>query len=136
MEPFYTRFPSVAMAETLSLVSPPGREVPEDTYRFIEHFCSERGCNCRRVSFAVFGERTGQKIHALISYGWETKAFYAKWSGERIGAFDYQGPYFDHAHPHPEYAQVFMDTLKEAIKNKEFLKQLKRHYTMFRGTVR
>ena len=47
-------------------------------YAFLEMYCNEPGCDCRRVFFSVVSSRT-QAPEAVIAYGWESAKFYRKW---------------------------------------------------------
>jgi hypothetical protein len=55
-----------------------GTPLPAGAYLFMEMFCTEPDCDCRKVMMWV--EHDGRYV-ALINYGWEDEAFYAKWMG-------------------------------------------------------
>lgn len=48
---FYNYFPEVAKGETHSITISPASEfgLPPDDYGFLEMYCDEPGCDCRRV---------------------------------------------------------------------------------------
>ena len=54
--PLYALFPEVAERETRVLTVPPGTDIglPPAEYSFIEMFCDEKACDCRRAFFTVF----------------------------------------------------------------------------------
>jgi hypothetical protein len=81
--PFDEYFRELAEAETRVITIPTGGSggLPADSYVFCELFCNERGCDCRRVFFSVISE-SQKRMEAIVAYGWETKAFYAKWMGD------------------------------------------------------
>ena len=82
MIPFMERFPEVGARETRSVTVPPRQDLPEGEYGFVELYCDEPACDCRRVILDVLRPETGwSKVWATISYGWESLDFYGKWAG-------------------------------------------------------
>ena len=78
---FYDKFPDIAEKETRSLIIHDDPELPDDQYIFIELYCDEKSCDCRRVFFNVLSEKT-KKILAVITYGWEKRQYYIDWMGD------------------------------------------------------
>jgi hypothetical protein len=74
--PFHFRFPELAERETRNIktFSEIISGLPADDYGFVELFCDEPGCDCRRVFFSVFSERR-KEMEAVIAYGWESRKF-------------------------------------------------------------
>ena len=66
----YVYFPEVAGRETRSITIPPGSgfDLPPDDYGFLELYCNERGCDCRRVLFYVVA-RSRAGVQAVIGWG-------------------------------------------------------------------
>lgn len=56
---FCQAFPKLAASElrTITVAPGSGSTVPADRYAFLELYCDEPGCDCRRVTIAVFAER-------------------------------------------------------------------------------
>jgi len=75
LEPFFHHFPDVAKQETrdLTVGGGPQHGVPEGRYAFMELYCTERGCDCRRVMLQVLSEREDAVV-ASVSYGFDRKA--------------------------------------------------------------
>ena len=74
-EQLYERLPAVAEAETRSItLLEDSMEfgLPAADYGFLEMFCNEPGCDCRRVFFTVISSRS-QDMEAVICFGWEKK---------------------------------------------------------------
>jgi len=95
MVPFIERFPELGTRETRTVTIPPGHELPSGEYGFMELYCDEPGCDCRRVTIKVLRPDTGWgKAWATISYGWERQDFYRRWSGASDPA-EMQGPTLD-----------------------------------------
>ena len=82
-EQLYERLPAVAETETRSItLLEDSMEfgLPAADYGFLEMFCNEPGCDCRRVFFTVISSRS-QDMEAVICFGWEKKEFYHNWAG-------------------------------------------------------
>jgi hypothetical protein len=97
MTPFMERFPELGAPETRSLTVTGRSDLPDGDYGFIELYCNEPDCDCRRVTIVVLRPHTGWKVWATLSYGWESLDFYQKWSSAP-GPLDpapMAGPYLD-----------------------------------------
>jgi len=68
--PFYTRFEEIAERETraVTVIDPSSFNLPPAKYSFIEMFCDEPGCDCRRAYFAVVTSLEND-IKAVIAWG-------------------------------------------------------------------
>jgi hypothetical protein len=77
-ESFHERFGELALKETRSLTFFKDPRLAGDEFAFVEAYCNEENCDCRRVFFNVLS-RNQNKIVAVIAYGWESREFYAKW---------------------------------------------------------
>ena len=97
---FMERFREVGARETRSAkITEPG-DLPVGEYGFLEYYCDEPGCDCRRVTIRVLRPETGwSKILATISYGWERADFYRKWSVAGSDPIEMQGPGLDRLNP-------------------------------------
>ena len=81
MIPFMERFPELGARETRSVTVPQRQDLPEGEYGFVELYCNQPGCDCRRVMIDVLRPETGwSKVWATISYGWESLDFYRPWA--------------------------------------------------------
>ena len=81
MTPFMERFPEVGARETRSVTVTQRQDLPDGEYGFLELYCDEPGCDCRRVIISVLKPETGwSKSWATIGYGWESLDFYRKLS--------------------------------------------------------
>lgn len=82
MTPFMKRFPEVGARETRSVTIAKRLDLRDGEYGFVELYCDEPGCDCRRVTIDVLRPETGwSKIWATISYGWDSLDFYRQWGG-------------------------------------------------------
>jgi hypothetical protein len=120
LELFWRHFPEIAKKETrdLTLVGGPQHGVPEGRYAFFELYCTERGCDCRRVMLQVVNERDG--IVASVSYGFDRKAPMA-------------GPYLDPLHKRASYAKGLVRLMEELVfSDPAYVARLERHYRMMK----
>ncbi len=137
--PFDEYFIELAEAETRIITIPPGGSLglPADAYLFRELFCNERGCDCRRVFFSVISESQA-RTEAIVAYGWETKAFYARWLGnsDLDNLIEMQGPILNLGSPQSPLAPAILRLTKEVLlKDSAYLERIKRHYALFRQKI-
>jgi hypothetical protein len=136
--PFYEKFPELADKETRVLTVLDDPELPSDEYGFIEAYCDEPDCDCRRVFFNVFSGRQ-KRFVAVIAYGWGSKRFYAKWFGANDPKIirSMQGPILNDTSPQSKLAPVLLDRVKNLLlKDPLYVERLKQHYAMFRKAVK
>ena len=68
---------SLKLAEIMTVTK--RNDLPDGNYGFIEMYCDEPNCDCRRVMVLVLRPETGtNKPWATINYGWESEGFYQK----------------------------------------------------------
>jgi hypothetical protein len=137
--PFDEHFRELAEAETRVITVFPGGvdDLPPDAYAFCEMYCNERGCDCRRVFFTVISEGR-KRTEAVVAYGWETKAFYAKWMGNADLAtlVEMQGPILNPGSPRSPLAPAILRLTEEVLlKDPAYLERIKRHYALFRQKI-
>lgn len=136
MIPFMERFPEVGARETRSVTVPRGQGLPEGEYGFVELYCDEPGCDCRRVMIDVLRPETGwSKVWATISYGWESVHFYRNWGMVDSDPVQTKGPYLDPLNPQTKYSPALLDLFRFLIQSPEYIARLQRHYEMFRASV-
>lgn len=131
--------PELAEKETMGIQVLPssGSIVPEGSYALTELFCSERGCDCRRVMFSVTEIATGEMV-ALIHWGWDKWSFYRKWLkfGDDGDVDELKGPSLDWNSPETEVADEFLIIIRDdLVKKKDFEDTIKRHYKAFRKVI-
>lgn len=136
---FHQYFPEVAARETRSIHIPPSKDLPlpGGEYAFVEMFCDERGCDCRRVFFYVISPDHKGPL-AVVAYGWEPLAFYAKWIryGDKAMSADLKGPSLSRLSPQSALAPAILDLTENVLlKDKLYIERLKRHYRMFRDRI-
>jgi hypothetical protein len=138
---FADYFPDLAEEETRTILvpedSPTG--LPAAAYSFLEMFCDQKGCDCRRVFFYVTSSRMHQdNPAAVISYGWESRKFYGRWIGTKdpsvIQAM--MGPALNLGSPQSDLAKPLLKLAKSVLlKDPAYIDRLKRHYRTFKDQV-
>jgi hypothetical protein len=138
--PFYELFPDVAPNETRSIhVLDPRGELPLGEYGFLELFCNEEGCDCRRAFINVM-HTSGRKVTqvAAISYGWEDASFYRKWASFPLSKEDLhelKGPALLRLQPQSEYAPILLEHFEMMLRDQAYAKRIERHYEMYRRAI-
>ena len=136
---FHEYFPEIAERETRSITVPPGDNLglPAGEYGFLDMYCDEPGCDCRRVFFyVVCAHRQGPE--AVIAWGWEDVDFYAKWFqyGDAADAAELKGPVLNVGSPATELAPALLELVRNLLlTDPEYVERIKRHYRMFRERV-
>ncbi len=135
MSPFWDRFPDVAARETrvTSLPCPQGG-LPAGSFGFLELYCADPKCDCRRVLLQVRSQDKPETVLATINYGWESVAFYAQWlHGDREGAREIKEASLDPLNPQSKYAPSFLRLFQTVVlQDKAYIERIERHYTMFK----
>ena len=130
------RFPEVGAQETRFVTVPQGQDLPEGQYGFVELYCDEPGCDCRRVMIVVLRPETAwNKVWATISYGWESPGFYRRWTGGDGDPAQFEGPYLDPLNPQTEHSPALLNLFRFLLQSPEYVARLQRHYQMFRESV-
>lgn len=133
MEPFHIRFPKVAEKETRCIIVLEREDLPAGEYYFIESFCNDKKCDCRRAFINILYE---DKVIATIGFGWEDLEFYGKWMGDKSMAKDLKGPILELTGIRTKYSEKGLALFKEFMMNDEvFIERLKKHYKMFKESL-
>ncbi|MCI0588336.1 MAG: hypothetical protein L0323_16010, partial [Planctomycetes bacterium] len=135
----HARLPDLAERETRSVRTFPGNSwgLPPKTFFLHEMYCNEEGCDCRRVFFCVVSS-PGRRLEAVIAYGWETPAFYARWlrDADPEDVAEMKGPALNLGSPQtslaPGLVRMVSDTL---LRDGAYVARLKRHYAAFKATI-
>lgn len=136
MVPFFERSPELAFAETRCATIYNHPVLPEDEYAFLESFCADPACDCRRVFVHVVARNRKGPILATINYGWEDEAFYRRWSTSgMIEPEELKGPNLAIV-PQSRYAPALLEVFEEVVLDEDYVKRLRRHYAMFKESCR
>ena len=81
---FHSVLPAIAQREVrcIHLSDSPGETpttgLPSGEYAFVEFYCEDLNCDCRRVFLQVIARHQRDRVLASINYGWEDESFYRK----------------------------------------------------------
>jgi hypothetical protein len=136
MIPFIEKFPDLGARETRSVTATQRQDLPDGEYGFVELYCDEPGCDCRRVMIDVLRPETGwSKIWATISYGWESLDFYRRWGGAGGDPIEIKGPYLDPLNPQTQYSSALLNLFRFLVQSPDYVERFQQHYQMFRESV-
>jgi hypothetical protein len=135
MTPFHTRFGELAARETRCIHQIlPGGPLPVGQYGFVEFYCEEDNCDCRRVLIQVTTPQSPQTALASINYGWESAEFYTRWMhGDEQAGRDIAGAMLDPLQPQSQYADHLLDVFQTIVRtDPAYVARLARHYELFK----
>lgn len=139
MTPFVDKCPDLGFKETRSATVLNDPRVPAGEYGFLESYCDEPDCDCRRVFINVIAFDKPGRIMATISYGWESAAFYRKWAGYELTADDLeelQGPALAMGNRQSELAPALLILFKTVLQDRAYEARLHQHYKVFKRSLR
>ena len=133
---FGARFPRIFDRDAkIFAVSDPTGGLPIGEYVFLDHYCNNPFCDCRRVMFRVVEYKSYETL-AYIHYGWESEEFYRKLSGSRHVAHRGRTAVLDPDREQSELAPALLKHFQKFIRrNEAFVGQLREHYEMFKRAV-
>jgi hypothetical protein len=134
--PFYERFPEMAKCETRSVTVRGNPDLPDGEYGLIEAFCNRPNCDCCRVMFYILRPHERNPL-AVIAYGWESDAFYARWYGQNDPRViqEMQGPNLNFGSPQSSLAPVLLRLVEQILQDEDYVARVKRHYRLFKDAV-
>lgn len=114
------------------------RTLAGDCYKFVETFCGEPGCDCRRVIFQVMSAKA-HRLEAAIAWGWESERFYRKWMGPHARREDIaglKGPILNPGSPATERAADLLKFVRHVlVPKRDFAEDLKARYIEFKTEI-
>lgn len=136
---FHSLFPETAEKETctFTLLDKSTIDLPPAHYTFLEMYCDEPGCDCRRVLLTVVSSLKDEVL-AVLGWGWEDQDFYVEWVGDDdediIG--ELKGPSLNQASPQSEHAPALLTLFREVLlRDSEYIRKIKEHYLDFRHKI-
>ncbi len=113
-------------------------ELPDGEYGFVDLYCTDPDCDCRRILVWVVSEKFPKEVLATISYGWESRSFYCEWLGDDDEDWidELKGPALSSMHPQSKMAPFFLYVFQRLIEDKTYVQQLKRRYWMVKKALR
>ena len=135
--PYYSFFPKIIALQIRSATIRNDAKIPNGDYAFLEVFCNNKTCDCRRAMINV--EQVNPEFPkfraATLSYGWETSAFYKNWSPSMSPKMlaEFKGPCLDTHQPQSAHALYFLEFFKNMIAtDTAYHNRLKTHYAQFK----
>ena len=103
-------------------------------YAFVESYCEDPDCDCRRVILRVIQQEQPEKTLATINYGWDSTEFYTQWMhGDKKAARDIKGAWLDPLNEQSEYAGEFLKLFRSSfITDPGYVARLAHHYVLFK----
>lgn len=114
-------------------------EVPAGVYAFVESFCDEQDCDCRRAFINVYGmEGSWEGKHlATIGYGWEDDHFYADWMhGQRDVTRGMSGTRLEPMQTQSASESYFLRLFRFLLKDSAYAARIEKHYAQFREALK
>jgi len=133
---FHEKFPEIAVRETRAVTLRGHENMPDGEYSMLEMFCDQPGCDCRRVMIAVHRPYALHPL-AVVNYGWESTAFYARWFGHNNPEIirEMQGPGLNSISRQSPLALPLLEIVQALLQDGNNVPRVKRHYQMFKQVV-
>jgi len=118
--------PKKAQEESRAVNPGPDSGLPERFFLFVETYCDDPGCDCRRVILRVIDTQTHQ-IVAAINHGFEPPEPQFP---------DEEQTFLDPSYPMSRFAPWFLAFFRTMIsEDPSYQKRLERHYAMWKRVV-
>lgn len=138
---FHQKFTDIGVTETRTVIEiNEGRQ--GDTFLFLELYCDEVGCDCRRVFVQVVSvkdlEARRPATLATLVYGWEGEQFYRDWARHPLDAadlLDLKGPALPRLTPQSARSEEMLAYFRNMLEDRDYVERIKRHYAMFRADI-
>jgi len=135
MVPFCTRFSDLAFKEMRTVQIQGSETLPDGVYGFLELYCDEVDCDCRRVIIQVISPDREGMIWATIGYGWESVEFYQKAFRPKQMAEECKGPSLDPLNAQTPYSSALLHLFEGFLEDEAYVERLKRHYNLFKNAI-
>ena len=131
----YCREVAEAETRTVTVFENNVYNLPPGHYSFIEMFCNDRGCDCRRCFFMVRADWASEPL-AYIGFGWESPDFYTRWMGDDECSDVLAGVGLEPMQQQSIHAPAILRLFKSALQpDRDYVERVKRHYAMMRRVV-
>lgn len=109
--------------------------LPDGDYSFIDFYCTNRNCDCRKTIIHVLHQ--GRHV-STVNYGWESPEFYCRWMKAGMDdsmAKEMSGLSIDFASPDRLSPQAILDLMQQLLDD-SWISTLKDHYKRIRQSQR
>lgn len=139
---FHSVLPEIAQREVRCIHLQPETGVPLNSgltageYAFVEFYCEDLNCDCRRVFIQVIARHQTDKVLASINCGWEPESFY-----RRTMPYDPDAPSqivrgsLDPLNTQSENSQELLELFRRHVLDEDYRQRLHRHYQLFREEI-
>ena len=143
MIPFHSLLPELAQREVRCIhLGPvpgvaPASGLSAGEYAFLEFYCEDLECDCRRVFFQVIARHRQDQVLASINYGWEKESFYRKrlpWDPDAPRQI-VRGS-LDPINAQSEHAEELLELFQQHVLDEPYRLRLRRHHQLFRDELR
>jgi hypothetical protein len=140
---FHSVLPEVAQREVRCIHLEPEPGVPITSglsageYAFLEFYCEDLNCDCRRVFIQVIARHRQDQVLASINYGWEKESFYRKgmpWDPDAPRQV-VQGS-LDPMNAQSKHSEELLELFQQQVLDEPYRLRLRRHYQLFRDELR
>lgn len=140
---FHSLLPDLAQREVRCIHvlqkpgAPPTSGLPAGEYAFVEFYCENLECDCRRVFIQVIARHQQDRVLASINYGWEDESFYR----ERM-PYNPEAPQeivqgsLDPINAQSEHSDELLWWFRQQVQDELYRLRLRRHYELFREELR
>jgi len=120
-----------AMAEVRVCEAPGLAALGLPTEYFLrEFYCTESGCDCRRVLAQFMPDGQSPQVAASINYGWEKAKFYRKWSRDPELWREMAGATLEPLAEQGPHANLFLLIFKKIIEDPALVAAFRKHYKL------
>ena len=126
LTPFHSLFPDLAAREVRTATVMNNPDLPQDSYAFMELYCFELDCDCRRVLLNVISKQ-GNKHVATISHAFDEPD---------DDAYVPAQTFLDPMNPQSRYAEALLELFVDVVlTDSRYRARLERHYHMVKEAV-
>jgi hypothetical protein len=142
MIPFHSVLPAIAEKEVRCIHLQPEPGVPlvsglsPGEYAFVEFYCEDPNCDCRRAFIEVVARHLGDKVLASINCGWEPESFYRttmSYNPDAPGEI-VRGS-LDPINTQSEQSQELLKLFQQQVFDEAYKRRLSWHHQLFREEI-
>lgn len=122
MLPFIELFPEQGQNECRVAHVSHHDKLPPGQYAFLELYCTDLQCDCRRVMINVIGEPSHKHL-ATINYGFDKT--------DKMS-----GPFLDPLNTQSKYSGTLLDMFKWILQDQSYRARLEIHYQQFKAALK
>ncbi len=135
MVPLVHRLPEIAKRETRFAILRGYDPLPDGDYAFMESYCDDPDCDCRRVLITVFCEQLHPNPVATLNYGWESPSYYADWGSDSEFSAKMAGVIVEPFGKQSVHSRALATLFEEILEDPAYKDRLRRHYAQFKATL-